>query len=315
MKKQIALLIDFLSVPFTIAAALWLRMVRSIGMAKRPFSRAIFRRIGVFPLFDHFYEPLFSPLQLTLPLNTKRNLPGINWNIGEQLELLEKFDYHDEYSRFPMNATGEREYFVNNSSFGGFVAAYLYSVIRHFKPKRIIEVGSGMSTLLSLAAIKQNCASEQSYECQVTCIEPYSNNWLEDLGVNIIRQCVEDIDAQVFRQLEANDILFIDSSHIIRPQGDVNYLYLEVLPLLNSGVIVHSHDIFTPNDYPYEWLSKHMILWNEQYLLEAFLTCNHEFRVIGGLTYLQQNHYDTLKMEFPMLNKNTHASSFWMAKN
>ena len=98
--------------------------------------------------------------------------------------------------------------------------------------------------------------------------------WLNDVsGIEVLRQRVEQMDKQLFLELEENDILFIDSSHMIRPQGDVLCEYLEILPTLRPGVLVHIHDIFTPRDYPDEWLIDEVKLWNEQYLLEAFLSC------------------------------------------
>ena len=93
---------------------------------------------------------------------------------------------------------------------------------------------------------------------------------LEKIGVTVIRQKVEGLGKAVFAELEKGDILFIDSSHIIRPQGDVLFEYLESLPSLNRGVIVHIHDIFSPKDYLKEWVTNEVRFWNEQYLLEAF---------------------------------------------
>lgn len=99
----------------------------------------------------------------------------------------------------------------------------------------------------------------------------------------MIRQGVEDVDKSLFSELGKDDILFIDSSHIIRPQGDVLFEYLELLPVLRAGVIVHVHDIFSPREYPKELVMDEVKFWNEQYLLEAFLTSNHEWRIVGAL--------------------------------
>jgi len=107
--------------------------------------------------------------------------------------------------------------------------------------------------------------------------------WLKDIGVELIREKVENIELDFFQQLEENDILFIDSSHIIRAQGDVLYEFLEILPSLKIGVFIHIHDIFKPRDYPNHWLLDKHLLWNEQYLLEAFLSNNSDFKIIGSL--------------------------------
>lgn len=118
-----------------------------------------------------------------------------------------------------------------------------------------------------------------------------------------------------FQQLRANDILFIDSSHIIRPQGDVLFEYFEILPALNSGVIVHIHDIFTPKDYPAEWINKHMF-WNEQYLVEAFLSFNTSFRVIGALNYLAHNFPKEFAAKCPIFSQEPNEpKAFWLIKN
>src|SRR4029078_2458503 len=100
-----------------------------------------------------------------------------------------------------------------------------------------------------------------------------------------------------------DDILFIDSSHIIRPQGDVLFEYLELIPSLKAGVIVHVHDIFSPKDYLKEWVIDEVHFWNEQYLLEAFLTCNSDWKVIGALNYLHHNHYQHLQATCPFLTQ------------
>jgi len=125
------------------------------------------------------------------------------------------------------------------------------------------------------------------------------------------------MDKQLFLELGENDILFIDSSHVIRPQGDVLCEYLEILPTLRSGVLVHIHDIFTPRDYLDQWLIDEVKLWNEQYLLEAFLSCNFEFEIIAALNFLKHRHPAELAAKFPMLGENIahcEPGSFWIRK-
>ena len=110
----------------------------------------------------------------------------------------------------------------------------------------------------------------------------------------VIRQPVETVDKTIFTCLESNDILFIDSSHIIRPQGDVLCEYLQILPVLQPGVLVHVHDIFTPKDYLDEWLREQGLFWNEQYLLEAFLSGNTDYEIIAALNFLKHHHWDRI---------------------
>ena len=138
--------------------------------------------------------------------------------------------------------------------------------------------------------------------------------WLEKTGVSVIRQRIEDIDLTFFKELEEDDVLFIDSSHIIRPQGDVLFEYLELLLTLNRGVIVHVHDIFSPKNYPSLWLQEQVRFWNEQYLLEAFLSHNTDWEIIGALNYLHHNHYEALKVAAPFLTPDREPGSFYIQK-
>jgi hypothetical protein len=138
--------------------------------------------------------------------------------------------------------------------------------------------------------------------------------WLEEAGVSVIRKKVEEVESSFFSQLQENDILFIDSSHIIRPQGDVLFEYLELLPSLNKGVIVHVHDIFSPKNYPKQWLIDEVRFWNEQYLLEAFLSHNSSWNIIGALNLLHHNHYEEFKMAAPFLSPEREPGSFYIQK-
>jgi len=134
------------------------------------------------------------------------------------------------------------------------------------------------------------------------------------MEIRVIRKRVEEVGREIFSELHANDLLFIDSSHVIRPQGDVLFEYLELLPSLKKGVIVHAHDIFTPGDYPDSWLREKVLLWNEQYLLEAFLTGNRDWKVTGALNYLHKNHYDRLKAKCPYLTPASVPGSFYIQR-
>ncbi|MES2493646.1 MAG: class I SAM-dependent methyltransferase [Pseudomonadota bacterium] len=189
-----------------------------------------------------------------------------------------------------------------------------YSLVRHFKPKRIIEIGSGSSTQLALAAIKANAEENSADTCALTCVEPYENSWIDDTAATLVRERVEDLDLSLFDQLGAGDFLFIDSSHVIRPHGDVTREFLQILPRLKSGVIVHIHDIFTPRDYPDFWVKQERRLWNEQYLLEAWLSGNPDAEIICALNWLKHNHFNALADACPMLRRNADAEpgSFWM---
>jgi predicted O-methyltransferase YrrM len=317
MKKVILLLLpilDFLLSPFILASALLFKLISRLGMRKLFFSKNIFNAIGIYPVRDHYYEPLINAKHLIKPLSQERVLPGINWNLDAQLTLLNSFTFQEELKVIPQNFVSDLQFYYKNGSFETGDADFLYSLIRFKKPKRIIEIGSGHSTKIARLAIEKNNKDDNEYSCHNICIEPYEMRWLEKTGVDVIRKRVEHLDISFFNQLEANDILFIDSSHMIRPQGDVLFEYLELLPTLNKGVIVHIHDIFSPRDYLEDWIIKENRFWNEQYLLEAFLTCNKEWEIIAGVNYLKHNHFNLLKEKLPLLTIDREPGSFYMVK-
>jgi predicted O-methyltransferase YrrM len=280
-------------------------------------SRKIFHYIGIFPIIDDYYEPCFDPVHLRKSLRDDRYLPGIDMNIEEQLMILSGFDYNSELLGLPIEKTNDYEFHYKNGFFESGEAEYLYSIIRSYKPKRIIEIGSGYSTLMSIKSLNANSYEDSSYLCKYTCIDPYSKVWLEKENIKLVKERVENIDKDLFTELCRNDILFIDSSHIIRPQGDVLFEYLEILPILKSGVLVHIHDVFTPKDYSYEWIFNQVRFWNEQYLLEAFLSMNNAYRIIGALNYLKHNFPEQLFQKCPILKINQHYDprSFWIVRN
>ena len=303
--RVIAPVLDLLFAPATVLAAVLMKVIRRTGVYRLPVSRWIFLKIGVFPIRDHYYEPLFNPAHLTRPLDEDRELPGIDLNVSGQLALLEKFSFQEELSALPWSSAFELDYYYDNPNFGPGDAEYLYSLIRLMRPSVILEVGSGMSTLLAAKAIVAGRAREPGYQCRQICIEPYEMPWLEKVpGIEVIRQRLEELSLELFLQLKKGDMLFIDSSHVVRPQGDVVRAYLEILPRLAPGVLVHIHDIFTPRDYPGDWLVDQMRLWNEQYLVEAFLTQNSGFRVIGAVNFLSRHYSAQIKTKCPVLAGN-----------
>src|SRR5688572_7125263 len=310
-------IIDILFFPFTLMASLLLFCIRKIGVSKMKVSKWIFKKVGVFPIVNHYYEPLFDETHLKKNLNNDRALPGINWNDDGQLSLLHQFNYQEELAVIPYHKTNDPlQFYFGNPSLGPGDAEYLYSMIRHFKPGRIIEIGSGYSTLMAKEAIENNKRENSSYNCEQICIEPYEMLWLEKTGVQVIRKLVENVDVSFFLSLQNNDILFIDSSHMVRPQGDVLYEFLEILPSLNSGVIIHVHDIFSPKDYTKKHIVDDVLFWNEQYLLEAFLSCNKDFAIIGALNYLKTHFPDKINAKLPVLKNHPHhlPGSFWIKK-
>jgi hypothetical protein len=314
MNKNTYTAIDFFASPLTFLASTLLHFIRKRGIDNFPIAKKIFLSVGVFPIADHYYEPLFHEKHLRYPLSNDRILPGINWNLEEQLNLLKCFNYNDELIQFPENQGSQLGFYYRNPSYGTGDSEFLYNMIRYFKPHKLVEIGSGISTLMAQNAIKKNATDDPEYFCEHICIEPFEAPWLEDTGVNIIRRKVEEIEKDIFTQLNKNDILFIDSSHMIRPQGDVLYEYLELLPILKAGVIIHIHDIFSPKDYLRDWVIKNVQFWNEQYLLEGFLSFNSSFKIIAALNYLHHNYFNELSAKCPMLTRDREPGAFYIQK-
>ena len=314
IRKFVKLLLEVL-MPITFLSSVWLKIVRKVGVGK--IGDKIFMTLGILPVLDHYYQPMINPKKhLSKSLRDDRELKGIDFNLNEQLDLLSKFKYNEELLKFPLNKTSDIEYYYENGSYLSGDGEYLYNIVRHYKPSRIIEIGSGFSTLMVRNAVAYNKIDDPKYTCHHICIEPYEQPWLAKLEVELIREKVESIDKSVFQKLGSNDILFIDSSHIIRPQGDVLFEYLELLPCLKPGVIIHVHDIFTPKDYLNDWILKDHVLWNEQYLLEAFLTYNSQFKIIGALNYLSHHHLKEFAEKCPIFAKQPgrEPGAFWMIK-
>jgi len=317
MKKLIQKILpvaDIILMPLTYPAAWLLKNIRRAGVHRLPLCKRALMNVGVFPIRNHYYEPQFDNRSPKQDFSKDRNLPGINWNISGQLELIERFAFSQELADIPQERPESTKFYLNNGAFESGDAEYWYQLIRTIKPRRIFEIGSGNSTLMAIKAIDRNHDDDPRYECEHICIEPYEMPWLEKAGVSVVRKKVEDVELSFFSKLQDNDILFIDSSHIIRPQGDILFEYLELLPSLNKGVIVHVHDIFSPKNYLKQWLIDEVRFWNEQYLLEAFLSHNSSWSILGALNYLHHNHYEKLKSVAPFLTPEREPGSFYIQK-
>ena len=313
MKKFVFKLLPVID--WLIVIPTWLlKAVRRIGVHRLPVSRQALLNVGVFPIRNHYYEPQFDYRYKRQLFTDDRDLPGIDWNLRNQLSLLKTFNYADELADLPIEKPDDLGFYLGNDSFLSGDAEYWYQLIRTFKPARIFEVGSGNSTLMAIRAIQKNRSDDSGYHCKHVCIEPYEQPWLEETGVSVRRELIEEVDISFFSELRENDVLFIDSSHIIRPQGDVLFEYLELLPRLNKGVIVHVHDIFSPKNYPANWLEDKVLFWNEQYLLESFLSHNRDWKILGALNFLHHKHYEALKTIAPFLTPEREPGSFYMQK-
>jgi hypothetical protein len=306
MRDVIIKSLDFLISPAVYISGELLKNVRRIGVESLPLSKRLLLASGVFPIRDHYYEPLFNPRHLRADLSTPRYLPGIDWNLDQQISLLSELEQYSEDFPYDRNLT-------DNPNFGPGDAEVWFAMIRHLKPKRIVEVGSGYSTRIARAALMLN--EREGHPATHVCIEPYEMQWLETSGATIIRDRIQDVGHELFTALSSDDILFIDSSHVIRPQGDVITEILEILPILAPGVVVHFHDIFSPCDYPKRWIVEQVRLWNEQYMLEAFLSHNHEWAVLAALNHLRHTCYDKLARTAKLLTSDRQPGSFYIRRN
>ena len=302
LKLPIDIIISILIIPSSVVMLFF----RKFGSHKLTLSKSILKKIGIFPLTSNYYEPLFNFDLLKKKLNEKRNLPGIKFNTDKQIKNLREFDYQKELNNLSFN--------IKNSFFEGGDAEIYYQMIRYFKPNKIIEIGSGHSSLIAKEAIKNNKEID-NFTSELFCIEPYENAWLEKNNIDVIRQKVEELDIGFFSDLDKNDILFIDSSHVIRPQGDILKIFLEILPKLKAGVIIHIHDIFSPRDYPENWLKIENRFYNEQYLLEGILDNSSRYNILLSLNLLKHDFYDELKKVCPYLDDKSEPSSFYISVN
>lgn len=311
--KLLYLLTELILILPILICSFFFKIYTKFGGARLKNLRALLQTIGIYPIADHYYQPLFKHSKLRKSLRSKRYLPGIIFNLNEQINFLKKLNFSTEFVeelKFQQN-NNNLAFQFNNGSFESGDAEFLYQAIRYFKPNNLIEIGSGNSTKIAIMALTKN-QNETNFKSNHICIEPYEMPWLEDTDVEVKRDLVENIKLNNFEKLGKNDFLFIDSSHIIRPQGDVLKIYLEILPILKSGVIVHIHDIFSPRDYLDQWVLEDIKLWNEQYILEALISNSDRYQIIASLNSLKYSNYYDLKKVCPFLTRDRDPGSIYI---
>ena len=267
----------------------------------------------------HFYSPVpdldeLQEIEEETIGGPSIEIPGMDLDDQEQLELLKRFSAF--YREMPFKAKKKEglRYYFENPAYSYSDAIMLHCMIRHLKPKRIIEVGSGFSSCMILDTNDLFFSGSIS----TTFIEPYPEllmSLLRDTDaerVSTIPSRLQDVDLSEFDILEENDILFIDSTHVSKIDSDVNRIFFEVLPRLSSGVHVHFHDIFFPFEYPKEWLLEGRA-WNEAYILKAFLQYNQAFSPVLMNTYMTEFHESFFRENMPLCLKNTGAS-IWLKR-
>lgn len=260
------------------------------------------QRVGINITPNHFYWPVPDLADLE-----KREWPiypappGCDFRLREQVEMAREFACR-YLSEVGWNSQPTPDaYHYQNGYFESCDAEVAYSMVRHWKPRRIIEIGSGYSTRVMASALRANLELHGVVGELIT-VDPnperLPENGLGDL-VTMIAEPVQRLDTSFFDILHEDDILFIDSSHVAMVGSDVVREYLQILPRLHTGVLVHLHDIFLPSDYPRDAVVNNLWFWSEQYLLQAFLAFNHEFEVLWSASAMQLSHARTLEQCFP----------------
>jgi len=267
----------------------------------------------------HYSQPIPDTRGLDLSIwNKCRDLSGVDMHDENQRQLLQDFvsRFKQEYDRIECETSfSKTRFYLRNEWFGSVDAEVLFCMIRQFKPRFIYEIGSGFSTLLAAEALSRNRA--EGFPGTLVAIEPYPPDFLErglPKDVELRRTFVQKVALAEFEALVENDILFIDSSHVCRIGSDVQFEFLDVLPRLRRGVLVHVHDIFIPREYPKEWLLDRHFFWNEQYLLEAFLCFNTAFEVLWAGQWMHIKHPHLLAEAFSSYRPGVSPGSLWMRR-
>lgn len=268
----------------------------------------------------HFYSPIPSIDEVRrdeerLFANVPRSLPGIDFREEAQICLLQTFaDRYYAEMPFGAHPSSAHRFYFENPMFSYADALCLYCMIRHFAPKRVIEVGSGFS---SAATLDTNDLFFEG-RIQTTFIEPHADRLMSLLRDSdkerstILRSRLQDVEVGLFASLEENDILFIDSTHVSKIGSDVNRIFFEVLPALAAGVIVHFHDIFLPAEYPTRWIYDGCA-WNEAYLMHAFLQFNNRYEILLMNHFIARFHEAFISDRMPLFMKNS-GGSFWIRR-
>jgi hypothetical protein len=268
----------------------------------------------------HFYSPIVDPATLDAerlwPANP--HVLGIDFNDASHRAILTgdfpRFHPDYDYADTLPDTPDLTDFYTGNSQFSGLDPRLLFVLLRACRPRRLLEVGSGYSSLL-VADVNRRFLGNA---LDVTCIEPYPRPFLARgiAGITrLVQARVQDIDMAAFEALESGDVLFIDSSHVAKTGSDVNHLFFEVLPRLARGVLVHIHDIFLPHEYPREWVIAENRSWNEQYVLRALLLGGSAYEVVFGSAYACTRFPDLVVAALDRPDRALHGGgSFWMRK-
>ena len=290
-------------------------------MNKLPYVRTLHKlnSNSKFPA-GHYYSTVVSIEDIVKRQDEiwKEDVPeaidGIDLNTTEQLNLLKELSRFYQEIPFTEGKQVNTRYYFNNSYYSFTDGIILHSIIRYFRPSKIIEIGSGYSSAVMLDTIE----IFPEVNTELTFIEPFSKDRLDLLlkpadrsKTEILEQDVQQISLDRFRQLRAGDILFVDSTHAVKTGSDVNYILFEILPVLGKGVLIHFHDIHHPFEYPKSWVLDGFG-WNESYFVRAFLMYNTSFEIIFFSDYLHKYYKEAFK-HMPLCYKSP-GSNLWLKK-
>jgi hypothetical protein len=276
-----------------------------------------------------FLSPKFQNLQLEYKVNVKPRYgygkPAhtllyeiINQNrqtYKENLDFFLMYSENIQSIKESNDKNDENNPTWNNGFLPGLDIIGIYGIITKFKPNLYIEIGSGNSTKVARKAIKEN-----DLGTEIVSIDPYPRANIDHLANKVIRDSFENLPDNQFiiDSLNKNDILFIDNSHRVFPNSDAMICFLEIIPFLKKGVIVHIHDIYLPYDYPQFMCDR---FYNEQYILAAFLIANSQkFNTILPNFFISEDENLSKKIapiwNHPnLLNVEKHGGSFWFQIN
>ncbi|HEX5166856.1 MAG TPA: class I SAM-dependent methyltransferase [Thermomicrobiales bacterium] len=283
------------------------RLLRA-GAVYDPVNFRIWEQRGYHVTPIHFYYPIPDTSELRRRYPTGMAGAGYDLQWDAQREFLRQViaPYADECADLYRRPPDDQRFYLDNDAFSGIDPYVYYAMIRHLKPESVLEVGSGFSTMLAAEAVERNGTGT------VKCIDPWPRAFIKNGSIPRIPQRVEDVDPAVFQTLQAGDILFVDSSHVVRTGGDVCHIVLNVLPVLQPGVIVHFHDIYLPFEYPPDLVLDRLQFWTEQYLLQAYITENPSVSVLFACHAMLREHPNDMREYLPLATP--FGASFWIQK-
>ena len=260
-----------------------------LKIAANPEARQNILKNAAVPLFvppGHFYSPIVNVAELVAlraEQAEKSDLLDIDANPGRQLALFRQLSGYFGRIPFPVAQTGTFRYYFENDFYSYGDALMLSAFIQHFRPRRIIEVGCGFSSAVILDTLDR--MTDPPANTNYVLVEPYTERLklllrsTDYRRITVIEKPVQQVDLELFVGLQENDILFLDTTHILKTGSDVHHELFQILPRLKPGVLIHFHDVFHGFEYPEAWTVQQNRSWNELYALRALLMNNSRYQI------------------------------------